>query len=214
MGNFKILLVVLVILLLISLAAAFTWANMKKGNVDDLILAVQEGNLQKVRVLLNQGDLDVDTLIEGNATLLMRAVALNYEDIARLLIEKGANVNAHSIGEHTSVLTIACGPYKTIIVSEQNGVRGFKSNDLPANPRLIRYLIERGANVNPLKGAQPLMIAVTRQEAEVVKILIENGANVTYIHGIKGDGGYSILDRAEFPKNHAIYDMLIKAGAK
>ncbi len=214
MNCYKATLIAISVVCLISLAAAFSWKNMTKGTADDLIFAVQEGNLQRVQVLLNQGGIEVDTLIDGNATLLIEAVSNNYFDIAKLLIERGANINAQTIAEYSSVLTNACGPAQTKIVHEEGGRRRFQVRDLASNPQMLKYLIERGAKVNPHMGPQPLMTAVTRQDIEVVKILIENGANVNYTLGIKGEGGYSILERAKFPRNEAIYEMLIKAGAK
>jgi ankyrin repeat protein len=213
MTNSTKLILILAPIILICLSGAFSWRYMQKTSKEELIITVQEGDIKKVRTLLNQSNLNVDTLIDDDATLLMEALNNRYDDLVLLLIDKGANVNAMSVGEHTSVLTIACSPAKTIATDLGNGIRKFKVHNLRANPDLVKLLIERGAKVNPEKGVPPLMVAVIREESEVVKILIEHGAEVNFMLGIHGEGGYSILQRAKSSKNNVIIEMLVNAGA-
>jgi ankyrin repeat protein len=213
MTNSSKLILILAPTILICLSGAFSWRYMQKTSKEELIIAVQEGDIKKVRTLLNQSNLKVDTLIDDDATLLMKALNNRYDDLALLLIDKGANVNAMSIGEYTSVLTIACSPAKTITTDLGNGIRKFKVQNLRANPDLVNLLIKRGAKVNPVNGVPPLMVAVMGEESEVVKILIDHGADVNFMLGIQGEGGYSILQRAKASKNNVIIEMLVNAGA-
>ena len=185
----------LLVAMLLTLGAGVTLTpnSMLKKQENELIGAVQLGDLQKVRSLLIN-NIDVEIKIDDDKTLLMVAVKNNFEDIARLLIEKGANVNAQSVGTSTSVLTMACSPNR-VTIRQEGGVRHFQHFSLPANPKLVKYLIEKDANVNPALGISPLMEAVAREELEVCTLLIENGADVNYT--IKGDGGYSTLQKAK-----------------
>ncbi|MFW6365723.1 MAG: ankyrin repeat domain-containing protein, partial [Spirochaetota bacterium] len=54
---------------------------------------------------------------------------------------------------------------------------------IEADPRIVSYLITRGADVNlPLKesGATPVMFAATSDNEEALRILIDNGADIDY----------------------------------
>lgn len=76
---------------------------------------------------------------------------------------------------------------------------------------IIKYLINRNANVNALfeKNYSPLMSAVDGKNIEIVELLLEKGANVN----LKDKHGNDALFKAVDTLNLDLIELLIKAGA-
>jgi len=62
-------------------------------NVESLILAAEEGDVQTIKTLLDAG-VDVDAKGNSGMTALMHASKQNHIECVRVLLNKGANVNA------------------------------------------------------------------------------------------------------------------------
>ena len=125
------------------------------GGMPALFIAVEENQLSATKFLLENGAYP-DITDKENDTPLMRAMYYNRPEIAKLLIEYGANVNTSYNDDF--VLTWATFNNYTDIV---------------------RLLIEKGANIecyNPV-GCTPLIIA-SNENYEICEFLIQNGANV------------------------------------
>ena len=123
----------------------------------DLIDAATKGDLRAVSELLAKGA--VVDLKEGKygRTALMRAVGNNHLNIVKILIEKGADVNARDHDGDTS-LTIA-------------------SSD--GHVEVVKELLENGADVNARNssGESSLWKACFSVNTEVAEILLEKGAD-------------------------------------
>ena len=121
-----------------------------------LIRAVKQGDIEKVAQAIETAP--VDARPDGNMTLLMVAVQFGREDITRLLIQKGADVNAIDKLGSTSLIEAAH--------------RG-------GNYPIVKMLLDAGADVNQASngGFTPLMAACGRGHSEVAKLLLANGAN-------------------------------------
>ena len=90
------------------------------------------------------------------------------------------------------LLLIACGEKsEAISITDTYGTVSTPSLDLltaidKKNLNLIKQQIAAGTNINdyavpqgqPWEGAQPMHIAVLKNNAEIIKILLENGANI------------------------------------
>ncbi|PIE46850.1 MAG: hypothetical protein CSA42_06150 [Gammaproteobacteria bacterium] len=87
----------------------------------------------------------------------------------------------------------------------------------------IQYLLDGGADINGngyknfvqdcggnYEYSSPLMVAVSTQNIDIVKMLLERGADVNIIEG----EGVTVLDIAKKKKNKHIVDLLLKYGAK
>jgi len=118
-----------------------------------LMAATLVGAARMVEMLLERGADPNQTGI-GGTTALMWAVP-NVEK-ARLLLAKGANVNARSETERTALLVAA---------------------SYPGTVELLRLLLDRGADLRAQDraGATALSLAVRSADVDVVRFLVERG---------------------------------------
>ena len=143
-----------------SMAAESNIGSLKgPGGSTPLMFAVLYGDNAAVKQLLD-GGADPNIKNEAGATALMWAV--NDLDKTRLLVDKGADVNAHS-DDHRTPLLIASG--------------------LPGAAPVVKLLIEHGADVNvkaPSLGGDttPLVEAAAIGDEAQFRLLIEHGADV------------------------------------
>ncbi|MEX1012616.1 MAG: ankyrin repeat domain-containing protein [Waddliaceae bacterium] len=127
--------------------------------------------------------------------LLFKAVSSDKTALTRLLIKKGANVNAKNNCRHTPLH----------IAAQRNNVK------------MADLLIEKGANINArdlfMSGGEdvrtPLHIAAERNHVEMADLLIERGAsaNAFSMHNIRP------LDIAAERNHVEVADLLIERGA-
>ncbi|MDD9899436.1 MAG: ankyrin repeat domain-containing protein [Alphaproteobacteria bacterium] len=89
---------------------------------------------------------------------LVQAVQQNFTELALILLDHGADVNAKGIAENTALIHAA-----------SNG-----------NERLVKALLEKGADVN--LGSEyditPIMFGALSGKKKVVTALIDNGADI------------------------------------
>jgi hypothetical protein len=147
--------------------------------------AAQEGKLGFVKVLLPDG---IDETDEHGSTPLVRASENGHEDIARLLIAKGANLEKQD-GEGRTPLLVA-------------SARGREA--------IVQLLIASGANVNARSpdGLTALMLASTEKCKAIVQLLIASGANVD----ARSPGGLPALMLASTGGHRATALLLLGNG--
>ena len=147
--------------------------------------AIDKNQIEIVRVLLTEYNLNSKMI--NNA--LFDAVYLGDIDIAKLLIENGADINTQKEFGNTSL---------HLAVREKNF-------------DLVKLLIEYGADVNIKNNADwtPLHWTASNGYYDVAKLLIENGADVN----IKDEDGWTPLHEAAFKGNIDIGKCLIENGA-
>jgi ankyrin repeat protein len=187
-----------------------------------LSCAAQEGDADVVEALLKAGADANKADDDGNAPLSGAASA----PIAKMLIERGADVNAtNNLGE-TALLTAALDDRADVVEALlQAGAdvsKAAKNGCTPltfANAPIAKMLIERGADVNVAntRGQTRLWVAARYGDADVVEALLQAGADVN-----KADeDGYAPLSAAASAKAHedgfaaitTITKMLIDHGA-
>jgi hypothetical protein len=141
---------------------------------------VMMGDLEEVRAGLDSGvDPNTTNIYAPCSTALMEASMYGHLEIVKLLVEKGAEVDAIGTHDYTA-LGLACK---------------YRRSDI------VKYLVEKGAEVNPKEGKIPLLCALeypssafrlkpstAKDYTVIVKCLLEKGAETT-------DGG-SILHGA------------------
>ncbi|MCJ7580275.1 MAG: ankyrin repeat domain-containing protein [Candidatus Aminicenantes bacterium] len=150
--------------------------------------AVQQGNLSKVKMLLENNPELLEARNENDKTPLHFAAQGGFKEIVEFLLEKGADVNAHNIADETPL------HYASAL----------------KHGEVVDFLIARGAKLNSrtLDGSTPLHYAVNPGNSETIRILIEKGAD---IHS-RNNKGLNPLDLAfEFDLNDIIL-LLISKG--
>lgn len=160
-----------------------------KPQPEELFNAVKHNDMQSVQSLLKNG-VDINVLDEAGQSPLMWATERKNVEMAKFLINKGANVNA--VG-----LRVASG-LTALSLAAVNG----------AAP-LARLLIERGADIHTAPGGLPLLnLAAGAGHEEVVKLLLGAGANPK----TKDANGMESLTDAVLSGNPRVVEILLKAG--
>ncbi|MDY5124658.1 MAG: ankyrin repeat domain-containing protein [Treponema sp.] len=160
------------------------------GGMPALFIAVEKNQLSATKFLLENGAYP-DITDKENDTPLMRAMYYNRPEIAKLLIEYGANVNTSYNDDF--VLTWATFNNYTDIV---------------------RLLIEKGANIecyNPV-GCTPLIIA-SNGNYEICEFLIQNGADVNARRSKTSNKDWTSLMYASYYSKFDIMNLLLENGA-
>ncbi|KAL7032252.1 hypothetical protein ACKWTF_007263 [Chironomus riparius] len=133
---------------------------MKKDSNHRLLLhwACLSGREQLVDIILKLSTPDINLGDDTNATPLILATLGGKLEIVKLLIAKGADVNAKKQGGHSSLQYAVSKNHKGI----------------------VQYLIEKGADINILDDRldTPLHRAASLGRLDIVKILIDKGANL------------------------------------
>jgi ankyrin repeat protein len=124
----------------------------------------------------------------GGVTPLIYAAALGSPETMRLLLDKGADVNARSAAGATALMWAAADPVKA------------------------RLLVERGADVNAVSesGRSALLLAAMSDEsADTVRLLLQRGANPKILDRDQ----MSALLAAAYGNDTETLRQLIAAGA-
>jgi ankyrin repeat protein len=192
--------------------------------------AVKEDNVAAVRSYIDDGN-DVDARVpEGvsdfvcGVTALMIAALNNRSDLAKLLVDVGANVDVQASNGLTALSAASAEGYTDImkLLIEANAELDAKDGvnlwtplmDASGENQLaaVRLLIEAGADVDSTDkwGRTALIIAVERGFTPITRALIDANADVNVVilpYGI------SALERARVKGHSDIARMLEAAGA-
>jgi ankyrin repeat protein len=128
---------------------------------EELIVAAYHGDLVALRLALDSGA-DVNFKDLSGYTALhwvsfMGVVGEDRAEMARVLIDAGADVNSSLSDEGPSVLSTACDA---------------------GNPEIVRLLVEHGADVNDDRdGSTPLIQSIHSANIEIVQYLLLHGAD-------------------------------------
>ena len=166
--------------------------------------AVRGGDLATIHMMLDAG-LGVNDASFGGFTPLIGAAFTGTVEGVKLLLSKGANVNAVSDDgsfQKVKAGTIALGNWTALLAAATLG-----------SPEMIRVLLDAGADVSArdVRGMTPLMLAVAtdRQNATVIGLLIKRKADLN----ARSLAGETALDWARKIGNPATVQMLERAGA-
>ena len=137
--------------------------------IQRVCLAAEFGAAKKLNELIDAGA-DIDESDEVGKTALWIACRNGEYELARILIERGADINRSTKSLGISIFLTACG-----------------STD--AHVEIVRMLLTRGADVNQnkdSKGCTPLMRAVLGTNVKLIKLLLQHGADkdATYENGL------------------------------
>lgn len=159
-------------------------------------VAIKDNDVEAVKQAIGQGA-DINEKIkyqrkfgmDDQSTPLIIAIEFSVYDVARLLIENGADVNVVVEGESALKMAVE---NKSLEMTKLLLDRGAEVN-LPEPETMVfrtplsiaagngsveiaKLLIERGANVN--SKSHPLFSAAYANSIEIAKLLIQHGANI------------------------------------
>jgi ankyrin repeat protein len=126
----------------------------------EIIRACKSGNLLRVRELLKTDSGLVNSLDSDASTPLHCATWKGHLEVVRLLLDAGANVNAHNENDHWGTTPLHAAAH--------------------ANQAAIaQLLIDRGAEINALdrSGKTPLFHTTFHKAKAVAKLLERHDAN-------------------------------------
>ncbi|KAH7243265.1 ankyrin repeat-containing domain protein [Fusarium redolens] len=178
-----------------------------------------------------RGNTAIATLLLGNGfkpntpdekKLPPLAYALN-EDVAKLLISRGADVNVtHDTDETALCHLVSWGPMDDCDWSKELNKPKSKGalNALDTRHNhfsTIRYLVQQAnADIyaNTIKNVSPLLFAISKRYVEAVRLLLEAGASPNPINKETGQKRLLLADALKRNENHEIVRMLLEAGAE
>lgn len=183
----------------------YDWLNSEDAEgLTPLHLAVCARNIYATRMLINMG-VDLNVKMRHGWTPLHAAAFYNYEDMACILLDAGAEVNnlsdyKMSLLDRYIPISFKCNykrtPLQTAVIKN--------------NIDVMRLLIDKGANVNLQDDSKtPLHIAVLNHNVYSVQMLIAAGADLN----IQDEDGSTPLHRAVYHDYVDIAHMLLEAGA-
>ena len=197
----------------------------------------QVDNTRVVRMLLKAGA-DVNAQSQDGETALMVAALTGKTNVAKLLLQHGADVHAVCNGEGLCFLGCSYNdsdfsyPYNALQVAH---VKGWKEivtelvkagadvtiryNNIPlvyfyaADKKTLRLFVKHGASVNATTavGSGMLILALHHEHFDIAKNLIEEGADV---HQTDETGNLRPLMLAAFHGQTELVDLLLKKGAR
>ena len=172
---------------------------------DGLHQACSEGDVERLKFLLCQGARLSDKGGIGD-TPLQSACHAGQTEVASLLIQLGADINAKDWFNRYTPLHCACenGHVDTVRLLVEHGadvnLKG-EGGDTPlhyacqnVHVDTVRLLVEHGVDVNVKRddGDTPLHYACESGDVDIVRLLVELGADVN----VKSDDGDTPLHRA------------------
>ncbi|KAK9746233.1 Ankyrin repeats (3 copies) [Popillia japonica] len=145
----------------------------EKSGKTALYTAVEEGNLDLVKLLLQKQESLVNVANNYNSTPLHCALTENHLEIATLLIDKSASINMRDKNDDTPL-------HLAVKQEEPDIVAKLLDNVIGGHADFIRGLLEKGANINDSdeNGVTPLHCAVIKENVDFTALLLEKGARV------------------------------------
>jgi len=150
--------------------------------------AIRDNDIKKLKNILENGGLDVNKYMYNTDTPLTFAAAYGYDEIVKLLLEHGVNVDKENQQDM----------HMTPLVQAIHG--GHLST--------VSLLLEAGADITLKSGRSkitPLLHAVRSDQLEIIKYLLTKGVNVNNSHAL-----ISALWRSDKTSVHQeVIDLLI-----
>ena len=173
--------------------------------------AVQNDNAEAVRRLLSSGMVDVNLQKStdwGLLTLLGYAASKDHKEVAKLLLDAGADINKAMEGGSSGESLLCCdaGPGHP-----HNGTTPLHRAVTVDGTDVIKLLLSRGADFNKAdsSGLTPLHWAARFDRTDVAKLLLNRGADFNRAN----DYGTTPLHQAAAYGSNDVVKLLLQAGA-
>jgi ankyrin repeat protein len=194
-----------------------------KNGCTALFLAAAKGNLEIVNQLLELGKAEVDLAERTNDSPLLIACQEGYLEVARALIDHGADVNYQNNKGVTPLIRAVYGNHRdlTEYLLQQKAKINVSNMEKRAPIHLaaekgylemVKLLVRHKADIElrNQKGWTPLILASYEDQQPVVKFLIEQNAKIDAVEDVMGDTALTLA--AQQGSTQSLIE-LIKAGA-
>jgi len=188
----------------------------------DIHQAAKQGDLVKVKALLEKNAELTNAKTENGETPLHSAASGGQLEVVKFLISQGADINLKQNSGATALHFACFGGHRDVVEwlidngadvnsKDNNGLTPLRVAVFRSNKEMIALLIEKGAALNAREenGATPLHEACIGGNKDVVELLIEKGANI----GIEDDMGNTPFHMASNYGQKEIVELLIAKGA-
>jgi len=140
------------------------------------------GDLANVRLWVANKKVDVNKFSDAAYSPLCYALKNGKDDVARFLVESGADVNADGCFGNYPIHFASNVPIIQLLVDHgadihKTDATGDNVISNQWNADVVRYLLKLGVNVNGRNdcGATALLFAVIVGQFDIVKLLVEEG---------------------------------------
>jgi ankyrin repeat protein len=181
--------------------------NVQQSGSSALLWAAQHGQEATAQKSLREKANIQATDDDDNEAPLLLAAENGHKQVVKLLVDKGAEVNAQGGGYGNALQTASARGYKEIVkllldkgaeVDAQGGYYGdtLQAASAGGHEVVVRLLVDKGAEVNAQGGpyGNALQAASARGYKEIVKLLLNKGANVNAQGGLYNHALYAALD--------------------
>ena len=193
------------------------------ANIPPLIMAVQSGQIENVKLALAHGS-DVNATGDKGFTALHLAAYANNAELAQLVLDHGANIEANQAiyGVTPLQAAVAVGAMNVAQLLLNRGANYEKPAGNGWTPiffaayygqmNTANLLLAKGARieVKATDGSTPLFWAIDQVKPDAVKLLLDDHANV---NAIQNDGG-TPLHIAALKGSKDIAGLLLQHGAQ
>lgn len=200
-----------------------------------LLVAALHGDEDTVRSLVRHGaNVNAQSGPGRTALLVAASVDGSYKTV-KLLLDKGADINAKDKlqgipaapvggGQGTALIEAAKAKDSRVLrlllergadvnAKDAGGATALTAAALFGNAENVRLLLAKGADVKPavMNGTTPLFLAVIRNDAGIVRMLLDKGADIT---ATDRSGSTPLMWAAYSEQGKTdVLDVLLKAGA-
>lgn len=159
-----------------------------------------------------------DMAVDGNLTDLIIASYYGHPAVVKLLVEKGADIEAKDRDGQTPLSWAAVAGHRTVVellvekgadikVKNNFGQTPFSRAAENGQEAIVELLIKKGAGIEDC--LTPLSLAAVAGDETVVQQLVEKGADID----AKGGDGQTALSWAAVAGHEAIVKLLVEKGA-
>lgn len=190
-----------------------------------LIEASGQGNVARMKELLQSHGASVHLKDSYNKTLLMEACGRGHLELVEFLLENGSEVNAVNKGGETAlciaakqgnlrVVTLLLSYGADPAIRDRKGSTAFHQAcaGKDTSLELLRLLMEKGSKLDDLNydGKTGLMAAAFAGRLETVEFLLANGADVN----VRDNFGMTPLMNAARTDREDVVKLLLEKGAR
>ena len=182
-----------------------------------LVEAVLSNDLKTITEIINNGT-DLERDVKDGMTVLMLAAERSSLETVKLLVEKGANVNAVNTYIRETCYIKNFNSSEQHFNSDHNAGRIYENIGMNRtvlmyalnnkNIKVAEFLLDKGADITSrdMYGKDVLFYAVAKNNPRIIELLIDRGAI------INASNRYALLQYATENKNFETINFIISKG--